>query len=265
MGPASATDAWFLAERTNSFVATLIVLLATLGSVWLARSGREIFIRRIAGLSAIDEAIGRAAEMGKKVLFVPGVQGMEDSQTVASMAILGYVARATARYGTDLEVVNRDTMTLAAAREAVRGGYRAEGRPDLYREEMVRYVAHDQYAYAAAVAGKMVRERTAANFLIGRFQAESLIMAETGRSTGAIQIAGMADPTQLPFFVATCDYTLIGEELYAASAYLSRDRMLLGSVRAQDILKAICIAISVAGVVAASAGIPWISRMLETH
>jgi hypothetical protein len=45
-------------------------------------------------------------------------------------------------------------------------------------------------------------------------------------------------PTQLPFFVAACDYTLIGEELFAASAYLSQDPKLLGSLRGQDFGKA---------------------------
>jgi hypothetical protein len=44
-------------------------------------------------------------------------------------------------------------------------------------------------------------------------------------------------PTQLPFFVAACDYTLIGEELFAASAYLSKDPKLLGSLKGQDVGK----------------------------
>jgi hypothetical protein len=59
-------------------------------------------------------------------------------------------------------------------------------------------------------------------------------MAETGAQTGAIQIAGSDSVLQLPFFVAACDYTLIGEELYAASAYLSREPLLMGSLKAQD-------------------------------
>ena len=41
-------------------------------------------------------------------------------------------------------------------------------------------------------------------------------------------------PTQLPFFVAACDYTLIGEELFAASAYLSGDRKIIGALKGQD-------------------------------
>jgi hypothetical protein len=84
----------------------------------------------------------------------------------------------------------------------------------------------------------MVREQPGAIFLLGSFAAESLLLAENGASTGAIQVAGTDAYTQLPFFITTCDYTLIGEELYAASAYLSREPRLLGSLRGQDVGKA---------------------------
>jgi hypothetical protein len=162
-------------------------------------------------------------------------------------------------------VPNKDPLTFASAREAVHGAYLAEGRPDLFREEMVHYVTYDQFAFTAAVAARMVREKPAAIFLVGYFFAESLILAETGQSTGAIQIAGQADPTQLPFFVATCDYTLIGEELYAASAYLSREPVLLGSMRGQDIAKAILLLLGIAGLVLASFGQPWLADMMRTE
>lgn len=263
--PASAHDNWFRAERTNSLIATIIFLVAVLGSIQMAHSGKPIFIRRIAGLNAVDEAIGRATETGKKVLYVPGIQSMDDIQTVASMSILGHVARATARYGTDLDVANKDPLTFASARETVRSAYLAEGRPDLFREDMVNYVTYDQFAFTAAVSARMVRERPATIFLVGYFFAESLILAETGQSVGAIQIAGQADPTQLPFFVATCDYTLIGEELYAASAYLSREPVLLGSIRGQDIYKALCIVVGLTGIVVATLGSTWIARILQTQ
>lgn len=262
---ASAHDNWYRLGRENSLVASLLFVAILLISIAWARSGREIFIRRISGLNAVDEAIGRATEIGKKVFYIPGIQSMDDIQTIASIAILGFVARSTARYGTDLDVPNKDPITFASAREAVRGAYLAEGRPDLFREDMVNYVTYDQFAFTAAVSARMVREKPAAIFLIGYFFAESLILAETGQSTGAIQIAGQADPTQLPFFVATCDYVLIGEELYAASAYLSREPVLLGSTRGQDIAKFILILLGLAGVALASFGNLWLANAMKTQ
>jgi hypothetical protein len=85
----------------------------------------------------------------------------------------------------------------------------------------------------------MLREKTATNFYMGMFWAEALIMTETGSNTGAIQIAGTDAVTQIPFFITTCDYTLIGEELYAASAYLAREPLMLGTLKGQDYLKLI--------------------------
>ena len=98
----------------------------------------------------------------------------------------------------------------------------------------------------------MVREKPAACFYMGCFFAESLILAETGNSIGAIQIAGTAESSQLPFFVAACDYTLIGEEFMAASAYLSGEPDQIGSLKGQDVAKAIAAIIIIIGIVLAT-------------
>jgi len=232
-------EAIFHLGRLNALFLTLSFCVLVLTFIARARRGKRIYVRRIAGLNAIDEAIGRATELGKKVLYVPGIMGLDENQTIASLALLGHVARITAQYNTDLDVPNKDPLTFAAARETVKEAYMEAGRPDLYREEMVHYVTYDQFAYTASVSGIMVREKPAANFLIGSFYAESLLLAETGQSTGAIQIAGTAEIAQLPFFVCACDYTLIGEELYAASAYLSKEPAQLGSIKGQDVTKAL--------------------------
>ena len=99
----------------------------------------------------------------------------------------------------------------------------------------------------------MLRERPAACFYMGAFFAESLILAETGNAIGAIQVAGTAMPSQLPFFVAACDYTLIGEELFAASAYLSGESHQLGSLKGQDVGKVLGGTLMVAGCLLATA------------
>ncbi len=225
-------------SRTNALVLFIFFCVVVILFIQKARSGGDLYIRRIAGLNAIDEAVGRATELGKKVLYIPGIMSIDENQTIASLAVLSHVARMTARYSTELDVPNKDPLTFASARETVREAYMQEGRPDLYHESMVHYVTYDQFAYTASVSGIMVRERPAANFLIGSFYAESLLLAETGQASGAIQIAGTAEVAQLPFFVCACDYTLIGEELYAAGAYLSRQPAMLGSIKGQDWTKA---------------------------
>ena len=82
----------------------------------------------------------------------------------------------------------------------VKDAYRTAGRPDAYSDKSNFFIAADQFAYTAAVDGIMLRERPAANFFIGYYYAESLLLAETGAATGAVQIAGTDAEHQLPFF-----------------------------------------------------------------
>ena len=129
---------------------------------------------------------------------------------------------------------NRSPVVYVVAREIVKEAYTDAGRPDAFNPDNIYFLTENQWAYTAAVCGTMVREKPATNLFLGYFWAESLALAETGASTGAIQIAGTDSVFQLPFFITACDYTLIGEELYAASAYLSREPLLISSLKGQD-------------------------------
>jgi len=240
---------WFRTDRMAVFCGVVAFTGLLLWFTYHARSGRPMFIRRIAGLEAVEEAVGRATEMGKPIIYVPGISGMDDVATIASIQILGQVAKKAGEYATRLMVPNRDPIVMAVAQEVVRESYNQIGRPDLYNQDDIYYVTYSQFGYAAAVSGIMLRERPATNFLLGMFYAESLVLSETGNTIGAIQIAGTDSDAQLPFFITSCDYTLIGEELYAASVYLSREPMLLGSLKAQDYAKAAVLLLILIGTV----------------
>jgi hypothetical protein len=244
--------AWFNTERTNVLVGTLLYSIIVGLALSYARRGREIYVRPIAGLEAVDEAIGRATEMGRPILYVSGLTGMGDISTIASMIILGRIARRAAEYETPLIVPCNDPIVMSADREIVREAYLDAGKPDAFRPDDIFFVTDSQFGYVAAVAGMMMRDRPATTFYMGYFYAESLILAETGAAAGAIQIAGTDADTQLPFFVTACDYTLMGEELYAASAYLSRDPLLLSTLKGQDMGKLAIGALLVIGVICAS-------------
>jgi hypothetical protein len=254
----------FRVERTNALVLSLIFAGAVLWYITQARRGAKMYVRPIPGLSAVDEAVGRATEMGRPIVFIPGTGDLDEIQTIAGLSILGRVARVTARYATPLRVPVLYPLPMAAAQEIVREAYFDEGVEHL-DPQTVQYVAGESFSYSARVGGMMLRERPAAAIYMGQFTAESLLIAEVGQSTGAIQIAGTASPDQLPFFIAACDYTLIGEELYAASAYLSGDPRMLGSLKGQDLMKVLIAAAVVVGTIAVSAGWNpgWLLTMFE--
>jgi hypothetical protein len=235
-------------ERINTLVAVALFIVTVVALVEWARRGAKLFVRRIAGLEAVEEAVGRATEMGRPILYVPGLEAMDEVSTVAAIDILGQVAKKAGEYDTRLVVPNRDPIVMAVAQQVVKESYSEIGKPHLYHDEDVFYVTYSQFGFAAAVAGLMMRDRPATNFFMGRFYAESLVLAETGNATGAIQIAGTDADAQLPFFISACDYTLIGEELYAGSVYLSRQPLLLGALKAQDYAKALIITAIMVGI-----------------
>jgi hypothetical protein len=243
---------WMNFKLKYLFLIALIIGGAVIYFIETARRGKSLFVRKIAVLEAIDEAIGRSTEMGRPILFIPGIQDMDDVQTLAGITILGRVSRTIADYDTKIAMPVSRSLVMTAARETIKASYMAAGRPDAYSDDMVNYVTDEQFSYVAAVDGLMVREKPAACFYLGAFFAESLIVAETGNSIGAIQIAGTAMPAQLPFFVAACDFTLIGEELFAASAYLSGEPKQLGSLKGQDVGKGLAMIVIVIGIIAAT-------------
>ena len=231
-------EVWYFDRNKRWFLAiTLSISAAILFFIRQARRGVELKIRKIAGLEAVDEAVGRATEMGRSILFVPGIQDMNNIQTVAGITVLARIGRLAAEYDARIEVPTSRSLVMTTARETLESSYLAAGRPDAYHEDMSYYITDEQFGYVAYLTGYMVREKPAACFFLGAFFAESLILAETGNSIGAIQIAGTAEPAQLPFFVAACDYTLIGEEFFAASAYLSGEPEQLGTLKGQDVGK----------------------------
>jgi len=264
IGPFRYFREWFDLKKISLFIGGLIFTFGIIFFIWQAKKGKKLFVRKINGIDAVDEAIGRATEMGKDVLFIPGIMDMDDVQTIAGMIILGRIAKKVANYETKISVPSIAPVAYNTAKEVVRQAFIQAGKPDAYNDDMVYYITGDQFGYAAAVDGIMIREKPATIFLMGHFYAESLILAETGHSVGAIQIAGTADPSQLPFFIAACDYTLIGEEFFAASAYLSEDPQLLGSLKAQDAGKAVAIISIIIGSILISFGFDWIARLFFT-
>lgn len=212
----------------------------------------DLYIRPIAGIEEIDNAIGRATEMGRPILFVPGLSSIQDVATLAGLSILGRVAKKAAEYDTKILCPVRNYIVLPIAQEIIKEAHYEAGRPDSYDKNSAFFITTAQFAFVAGVNGIMLREKTATNFYMGMFWAEALIMTETGSGTGAIQIAGTDAVTQIPFFITTCDYTLIGEELYAASAYLAREPLMLGTLKGQDYLKLIITILIIVGTLLSS-------------
>jgi Domain of unknown function (DUF6754) len=260
---ANPLDPYYRPKRTVILVALLLYGALVVGMIRKAQGGAELKVRKIAGLEAVEEAVGRATEMGKPVLYVPGIDDANNIQTIYAMMILAHIAKITARYETPIIVPICKPFVVPLAEETVKQASLDAGFPEAYNPNNIRYLSDEQFAFTAGVDGIMLRERPAANLYFGSFYAESLILAETGFQTGAIQIAGTANIHQLPFFVVACDYTLIGEEFFAATAYLSREPRLIGTLKGTDYMKAVILAFLVLGVIMETVGVKTVTRLLN--
>ena len=198
-----------------------------------ARMGKELFIRKINGLNAIEEAVGRSTEMGKPLLYSFGMSGF-GIVGLQSLAILSYIANMSAGYESKIISAYSDSLLLAAGDEVTREAYENQGASDLYDPGDSRFLSENQFAYTSSVVGIMYREKPASIVYMGFFAGEALILTENGQASGAMQIAGTPETIQVPFFLASCDWTIIGDEYYAAAAYLSKEPTMLGSLVGQD-------------------------------
>jgi hypothetical protein len=234
--------------RIFAFAVCAVILAKT----FAAKRGRSMFIRRIPGIDAIEEAVGRATEMGRPIVFVPGGSGLDNMQTLAGLSVLSYVAKRCVQMSLRIIVPLMNAVVTPIACDVLREAFRAADSEAEFDPQDVRFISADQNAFAAGIIGALARENVAAGFYFGAFGFESLLVAENGRRLGVMQIAATADYFQVPFFICACDYTLIGEELYAASAYLTREPVQVGTLAGQDIAKWMILAVIVAGSIAAA-------------
>jgi hypothetical protein len=236
--------------------ATLIMLglfcAFVLGQIWRAKRGKPVFLRKIAGLDAVDEAVGRATEMGRPVMFNPGLDGLSPSLFCA-LACMKHVISVSANLDMPVFVPGFDQVAYALSEEFWKEAYIEAGKPDLFKAtDCVRYLSNQQPAYGAGVAGWIERERPGANFMFGTYGYEALFIAEAGQKAGAIQVAATNAFYQVPFFLMSCDYTAFGEEFYAAGAYFSHEPVQVGSLVGQDYSKLLILTLLVAGAVVAT-------------
>jgi len=214
-----------------------------------ARAGKEIFIRKIPGLQAIDEAVGRAAEMGSPILFQPGIESFKEIQTLAALGILQYVAKQAARLNVPIFITTPQPVMVPTCENILKTVFDAEGNPELIHSCSVRFVSPANDLAALGTVALINDHKIASACYFGSYDYTSLLYTEGGQMAGAMQIAGTADYYQIPFFIASCDYVVMVDELFASSAYLSRDPTMLGGVVSQDYGKLVLVTLLIAGVV----------------
>jgi hypothetical protein len=228
------------------------------------KGGWRPFIRRIPALDAIDEVVGRAVEVGRPVHVAPGLGVLED-QTLVGFEIVRYTALQCAQKGCDVIVTTLHPPQIPILEDLVRSAYIEAGCPESFKPENIRFIATEQSAYVTGVQSIIERERCAGNISVGQSSGYMFMLFARAKTVvkDVMQVGGTAKVLNTPHLIATCDYVLIGEELYAAQAYLTKDPDLLAGVCSQDIFKLAFLAVMAIGLILTAMGSDIITKILS--
>jgi len=251
---AASGQAWVNHERMSLAAATGLLIILVVYHVHKCIRDRDTFIRRLEPLEYLNRCMGAAAELGRGVFFLPGLAAISEPSTISSISVLSTVARSALRHRVKISVPCADPVVQAVAANIIdEASASMEQQAD--GDMAAVFISNRPFAYAAGTVGLFSRQNPAAIFYFGTFFAESLILAESGGAEGAMQVAATDSVTQAPFFIASCDSVLVGEELYAAGASLSRNPAQVGALKAQDVFKAVVAGLIILGLAGSVTGL----------
>jgi hypothetical protein len=243
------------------FIGFLIVILYT---IQRTKKGWLPYMRHIPALDVIDEMVGRCVEKGRPIHVNPGLGGLED-QTIVGFEIVHYTALLAAQKGCEVIATAATTVQLPIIEELVRSAFIEAGTPESYKPDNVRFLSSDASAYVTGVQSIVEREKCAGNISVGQSSGYMFMLFARAKTVvkDVMQLGGTAKVLNTPHLIASCDYVLIGEELYASQAYLTKDPALLAALFSQDIFKILFSAVLVLGLIITAAGSNIITQILS--
>lgn len=254
---------------------TLLGLIAVIYYYFTqADKGKSYFVRRIAGVDIIDEALERATELGRPVHFSVGdlaeLSGSNVPQVIAGFECLEHIAAHCAKLKQKLIVSlcgrsGGGGELVPITNELVRNVYKMNGALDDFKiGDTVRYVGGESAVYHSAMQRIFVEEHVATNILIGPWAGSIHASTALGNAMGVYQVTGTALLWDMPEQICLVDYFIIGEEIFAAGAVLSGDRNAAASLQVHDLVKYYIWFFTILGVVFLAAGSNLILTILRS-
>jgi len=189
---------------------------------------------------------GYAAESGGAIHIALGSGGLSGEDAITSLAGIQAVealADAAVSYKAPPIITVGDPTLLPLAQDILRRAYERNGLAEVYDPGRVRFVAPSPVAYAAGAANVVTAENVTASVMAGAFGAEVSLIADAGDRRDLPQFAAAAAPRAIGALYPTVDRLAMGEELYAAGAYITGEQRDLVSLVAQDVLRVILVLI----------------------
>ena len=221
------------------------------------RSGKGRSFRAIRAFARVREAIGRAVEEGGRLHVSVGRGGVIASQSASTLAALVFLRQAadlTSAGDRPPIATTGESLTALLADDLLRAAYRAATGLQTVAVNG-RLSGLTPFSYAAGALAVIFDEFASANILLGHFGLEAALLADATERKRAFSIAGSDSLVAQSVLYATAEEPILGEDLYAASAYLNPAPMHLASLRAQDVLRWIIIFLALLGALLKAGGL----------
>ncbi len=226
--------------------------------IWRIRTGARLPLREIAAFTLLRRGIGLAVEAGRRLhlsLGSGGVSGVRGGSTLVGLSLLQRIARAASVSDYPPVATNGEAVQTALAQDTLHSAHQALSA-DTSDEPVQAYLTGvTPFSYAAGALPIIYDQQVAVNVLIGSFGPEVALLADAAERTGSTHLAGSENLTGQAVIYATAQEPLIGEEVFAAGAYVQAGPAHLAGLRAQDILRWIIIASLLLGAVLKLVGV----------
>jgi len=216
-------------------LAALLLLVFTL---WRRRSPATL--RSINAYARLNREVGLAVENGTRLHISLGRGNLftaRGASALAGLSMLRRIAERTSVSDRPPIVTSGDASLAILSQDTLRSGYRAAGADEQYRVTTGRVTGLSPFSYAAGILPVASDENVSANVVMGEVGAESALVAEAADRENTSLIAASDNPSAQAVFYASAQDPLIGEELFAAGAYVGAGASHEASLQVQDLLR----------------------------
>lgn len=223
----------------TALIVFLAAALLLLFFTFVRRRSPGVF-RRIEAYERLNRAIGLAVEGGTRLHISIGRGNLftaRGGSALAGLAMLRRLSERTSLSDKPPIVTSGDASLAILSQDTLQSGYRAAGAEDQYRFTTGRLTGLTPFAFAAGTMFVARDEDVSANVVIGDLGAEAALLADASESAKADLIAGSDNLSAQTIFYAASQDPLIGEELFAAGAYLGVGASHEASLQTQDVLR----------------------------
>ena len=239
-------------------VFVLIFLALVIYFIVYQRSQKALTFRRIQAFYRLRREIGLAVEAGKRLhlsLGRGGLNGLEGGSALLGLSLLDRISRTASVSDKPPVVTSGDGQVTILSQSTTRSVFSSIGIESQYEPNSSRLTGVTPFAYAAGTLPVIYDEQISATILSGHYGSEVALITDAAERSGGMTLGGSDNLAAQAVLFVSADEPLIGEELYASVAYLRAGAAHNASIRAQDILRWVLIAIILGGAVLKLVGI----------